>query len=92
LGKALANLAISFVPEAIILFGGLADSGDLLLDPTRKHFEKNLLKIYKGKVKILKSSVGNGMSAVLGASSLISGEIKSGSFILDINNNVEKHN
>jgi len=92
LGRALANLAISFVPEAIILFGGLADSGDLLLDPTRKHFEKNLLKIYKGKVKILKSSVGNGMSAVLGASSLISGEIKSGSFILDINNNVEKHN
>jgi glucokinase len=75
LGKALANLAISFVPEAIILFGGLANSGELLLEPTRKHFEKNLLKIYKGQVKILRSSVTNGMSAVLGASSLISKEI-----------------
>ena len=75
LGKALANLAISFVPEAIILFGGLADSGELLLEPTRKHFEKNLLNIYKRKVKILRSSMDSGMSAVLGASSLISKEI-----------------
>jgi len=75
LGKALANLAISFVPEAIILFGGLAESGELLLEPTRKHFEKNLLKIYKGKIKILRSSVTNSMSAVLGVSSLISKEI-----------------
>ena len=72
LGKALANLAMSFVPEAIMLFGGLTDAGELLLEPTRKHFEKNLLKIYKGKIKILKSTVENGMSAVLGASSLIS--------------------
>lgn len=70
-GKALANLAISFAPEAIILFGGLADSGELLLEPTQKHFEKNLLSIYKRKVKILKSSMNNGMSAILGASSLI---------------------
>lgn len=75
LGKALANLAISFVPEAIILFGGLADAGELLFKPTRKNFEKNLLKNYKGKIKILKSSVPNGMSAVLGASSLVSKEI-----------------
>ncbi len=75
LGNALANLAISFVPEAIILFGGFADAGELLLEPTRKHFEKNLLKSYKGKIKILRSSVANGMSAVLGASSLISKEI-----------------
>ena len=75
LGKALANLAISFVPEAIILFGGLADAGELLLGPTRKHFEKNLLKNYKGKIKILKSSVPNGMSAVLNTSSLMAKEI-----------------
>ncbi len=71
LGKALANLATSFVPEAIILFGGLAGSGELLLKPTRTHFEKNLLDIHKGKVKILKSSIKNGMTAILGASSLI---------------------
>jgi glucokinase len=84
LGIALANLAISFVPELIILFGGLADSDELILEPTRKYFEKNLLNIYKGKIKILKSSMDNGMSAILGASILISKEIKN----LFLNNNV----
>ncbi len=90
LGKALANLAISFVPEAIILFGGLADAGELLLGPTRKHFENNMLKIYKGKIKILKSTVENGMSAVLGASSLISKDVTR-PLILDVKRNVEKN-
>lgn len=75
LGKALANLAISFVPEKIILLGGLTDSDDLLLEPTRKYFERNLLEIYKGKIEIQKSSMENGMSAILGAGSLISKEI-----------------
>lgn len=89
LGKALANLAISFVPEAIILFGGLANSGDLLLEPTRKHFEKNMLNIYKRKVKILRSSMNNGMSAVLGASSLILKDIDSCSPFPIAKNNVE---
>lgn len=71
LGKALANLATSFVPETIILFGGLSDAGELLLKPTRQNFEKNLLSIHKGKVKILRSSIKNGMAAVLGATCLI---------------------
>ena len=92
LGKALANLAISFVPEAIILFGGLADSGDLLLNPTRKHFENNLLSNYKRKVKILKSSMNDGMSAILGASSLISKEISTCFPIPDTNKNLGKLN
>jgi len=76
LGKALANLATSFVPEAIILFGGLANSGELLLKPTRDHFEKNLLNIHKGRVRILRSSIKNGMAAVIGASCLINNKNK----------------
>ena len=75
LGKALANLAISFVPEKIILLGGLTDADDLLLEPTRKYFERNLLEIYKGKIEIQKSSMDNGMPAILGAGSLILKEI-----------------
>jgi len=89
LGIALANLAISFVPELIILFGGLADSDELLLDPTRKYFEKNLLQIYKGKIKIQRSSMENEMSAILGASSLISNEINTHSLNNDINKSEE---
>lgn len=80
LGKALANVAACFDPEAIILFGGLAESGDLLLEPTRRYFEQYLLSIYKGKINILKSGLLNGKAAVLGASRLILNEIKDGRF------------
>jgi len=92
LGKALANLATSFVPEAIILFGGLADSGELLLGPTREQFENNLLDIHKGKVKILRSSIKNGMSAVLGASSLISYSNDHHSIELMMSENIRENN
>ncbi len=68
-GKALANVVSYFNPEAIILFGGLADSDGLLMEPTNFYFEKNLLNVYKGKVKILKSQLQNGKAAVLGACS-----------------------
>jgi glucokinase len=69
LARALANTVTYFNPEAIILFGGLADSNELLLDPLNIYFEKYLLNIYKGKIKILKSELQNGKSAVLGACS-----------------------
>jgi glucokinase len=67
LGKALANVVTVFNPEAIILFGGIADSDELLLKPTTFYFEKNLLGFYKGKVQILKSGLQNGKAAVFGA-------------------------
>jgi glucokinase len=67
LGKALANIVTIFNPEAIILFGGLADADELLLNPTTFYFEKNLLNFYKGKVRILKSGLQNGKAAVYGA-------------------------
>jgi len=71
LGLALANTVAHTSPEAIFLFGGLANAGDLIFIPTRKSFEKNLLNIYKGKVKILPSGLKEGNSAILGAASLI---------------------
>jgi glucokinase len=67
LGEALANIVTVFNPEAIILFGGLADADDLILTPTNFYFEKNLMSTNKGKVKILKSVLQNGRAAVLGA-------------------------
>lgn len=76
LGRALANTVAYFSPEAIILFGGLADADDLLMAPTQMSFEKNLLNIYKGRPKILKSSLQNSQAAILGASFLLSGKIR----------------
>jgi glucokinase len=72
LGKALANTIAYLSPEAIILFGGLANAGDLLLNPVKKYMEKNLMAIYKDKVKLIISGLNDGANAaVLGAGALI---------------------
>jgi len=75
LGAKLADTVAHTSPEAIIIFGGLANSGDLLLKPIKKYMEENLLGIYKNKVKIMLSGLSEGNSAVLGASALIWNEL-----------------
>ena len=70
LGEAFADFVKFSSPEAIILFGGLAKSGDLLLIPLRKAMEENLMTIFKNKVKILFSEIKDSDVAVLGASAL----------------------
>ena len=71
LGRALSNIVVSYDPEAVILFGGLAEAGELLLEPTRRHFENYVLDLYKGRVKIIKSKLSNGKAAILGVSALV---------------------
>ena len=51
LGRALANFIAFSSPEAIILFGGLAKSGDYIMKPIQKAMDDNVLNIYKGKTK-----------------------------------------
>ena len=70
LGEAFADFVAFSSPEAIILFGGLARAGDLILRPIRENMEKNLLKIYQNKVKLLFSELKESDAAVLGASAL----------------------
>ena len=70
LGEAFADFIAFSAPEAIILFGGLAKSGDLILKPVVENMEKNLLAIWKGKVKVLFSALKEADAAVLGASAL----------------------
>ena len=70
LGKSLANFVSFSQPEAIILTGGLANSGKWILKPTIYHFEKNLLPFYKKKVKILESGLEEKDAAILGAAAL----------------------
>jgi len=71
LGLALANAVAYTSPQAIFLFGGLAQAGDLLLKPTQESFEKNIHVIYKNKVSIRLSALNENDGAVLGAASLI---------------------
>jgi glucokinase len=71
LGLALANAVMFSSPEAIILFGGLTKSGDLILKPTREHMEENLIQVFQHKVKILVSHLKESDAAILGASALV---------------------
>lgn len=71
LGLALANFVMFSSPEAIILFGGLTKSGDLILKPTRENMESNLIQVFQNKVKILVSHLKESDAAILGASALV---------------------
>lgn len=71
LGQAMADAVAYLSPEAFVLFGGLANSGELIIEPTRKYLENNLLSNYRGKIKILQSGLLEGDAAVLGAAALI---------------------
>lgn len=73
LGEALANFVMFSSPEAIVLFGGLTKAGDLLMNPTRKAMEDNLIQIFKNKVKLLFSELKEADAAILGASALVYG-------------------
>ncbi|HVK97275.1 MAG TPA: ROK family protein [Flavisolibacter sp.] len=71
LGESLANFIMFSSPEAIILFGGVIKAGDLILYPTREHMEKNLLPIFRNKVKLIFSELKEADAAILGASALV---------------------
>lgn len=70
LGEAFADFVAFSSPEAIILFGGLAKAGDLIMNPIRESMERNLLPIFKNKVKLIFSELKESDAAVLGASAL----------------------
>lgn len=70
LGEALADMTVFSSPEAFIIFGGLAKSGELLLRPMREAMDRNMLSVFKGKPKIILSELKEADAAVLGASAL----------------------
>lgn len=70
LGEAFCDMIAFSSPQAIILFGGLAKSGDLLLKPIRDTIDRHVFPIFKGKTKVLVSELKESDAAVLGASAL----------------------
>jgi glucokinase len=71
LGEALANFVMFSSPEAIVLFGGVIKAGDILMAPTREHMEKNVLPIFRNKVRLIFSELKEADAAILGASALV---------------------
>lgn len=71
LGLKLADSVAHTSPSSIYIFGGVANAGDVLMNPLKKHFEDSLLKIYKNKISIRLSGLPENDAAILGAAALI---------------------
>lgn len=70
LGEACADFAAFSSPEAFVFFGGMTKAGELIMEPIRKAYNENVLKIFKNKAKFLISSLDGSSAAVLGASAV----------------------
>jgi glucokinase len=69
------NAIVFSSPEAIFLFGGLTQAGEMLFAPVRKYVDDNVQPIFKGTVKILPSAIPESKAAVLGAAALAWNEL-----------------
>ncbi len=70
LGIALANAVAFSGPEAIFLMGGPVKAGEVLMEPLRRSFEKNLCFVFDGSVEIRVSELPDNDAAILGAAAL----------------------
>lgn len=66
----LANAVTITTPQRIILFGGIARNGEVLLNPLKRMFNEALLNIYRGQVEILLSTLPEDDAGILGAAAL----------------------
>jgi glucokinase len=80
LGFCIINSIIFSSPEAIFLFGGLAQAGEILFTPVRDYVDANVMPLFKGTCKILPSAIPENNAAVLGAAALAWNEIKAPGF------------
>ncbi len=70
LATAINNAAVFCSPEAVFLFGGLAQAGYLLFDPLNRYVDETILRYYRKTMKIIPSSLKEADAAILGSSAL----------------------
>lgn len=70
LALGLANAAVVTSPKVIFLYGGLSESGDLLLKPLKKYFEHYLFTPFQGKISFQYSALPKETAALLGAAAM----------------------
>ncbi len=70
LAVGLANAVAIAPPQRIVLFGGIARNGDLLMAPLRTRFEEALLNIHQGRVELCTSVLPEDDAGILGAAAL----------------------
>lgn len=69
LGLGLASLAPLFAPERIVVGGGVAAAGELLLEPARASFRTHAAPGFRERVELVASDF-NGREGMIGAASL----------------------
>ena len=70
IGIGLSSVVNLLNPEKIIIGGGVADAGDLLLAPLTEALKKRAMKIAGSAVEVVPAQLGN-TAGVIGASLLI---------------------
>lgn len=75
LALAIVNAVVFSSPQAVFLFGGLANAGDLLFDPVRNFVNKGIQPIFRNTVQVLASGIPENNAAVIGAAALAWNEI-----------------
>jgi len=71
LGRVIADIVMFSSPEKIFLFGGLANAGDMLINPAREYAKGFALENMKDTFEIELSQIPAANAAVLGAAALI---------------------
>lgn len=73
-GRALGGLLVSLVnltnPEVVVIGGGIAQAGSLLLDPARDHLRRHSLVARHAAPRVLPAALGES-AGVLGAAALV---------------------
>jgi glucokinase len=72
----LANAVAITGPRLIVLCGGLARSGDLILEPTRRYLDECLLNVFRDRVGLVTTDMAGENVAILGAAALAWQEIE----------------
>jgi len=75
LALSIVNAVAFSSPEAIFLFGGLAQAGNLIFSSTQKYIDEFIQIVFKDTVKLLPSQIKEKNAAVLGASALVWNEL-----------------
>jgi len=59
LGTGIANICVAFGPERVVLAGGVASAGDLLLTPIKKTLQERVFVMPIEKVEVVLGSLGD---------------------------------
>ncbi|MFN2378732.1 MAG: ROK family protein [Bacteroidales bacterium] len=70
LAWAIVNIVSVHSPEAVFLFGGLANAGTLLFDPVNRYVDEMIQPVFRGSVKVLPSSIDENNAAIIGSAAL----------------------